>query len=134
MRKKTTQALATYVNIGTIKHLIIKIFPKIVKFLFVHKSNKLLIFSILFSQFKFSHSSLSCPKYRLVSNQFSNWKVIPCKCFAKLGKEWLEFSKNLDNITVNKYAKQIPEFYGVVLRSFFCFNYIYPFFWNCFFS
>jgi hypothetical protein len=24
----TTQALATYVNIGTIKHLIIKIFPK----------------------------------------------------------------------------------------------------------
>jgi hypothetical protein len=26
----TTQALATYVNIGTIKHLIIKIFPKIV--------------------------------------------------------------------------------------------------------
>jgi hypothetical protein len=65
----TTQALATYVNIGTIKHLIIKIFPKIVKFLFVHKSNKLL------------------------------------------------FSQNLDNITVNKYAKQIPEFYGEVLRS-----------------
>jgi hypothetical protein len=24
---------------------------------------------------------------------------------------------NLDNITVNKYAKQIPEFYGEVLRS-----------------
>jgi hypothetical protein len=40
----TTQALATYVNIGTIKNLINKIFPKIVKFLFVHKSNKLLIF------------------------------------------------------------------------------------------
>jgi hypothetical protein len=34
-----------YVNIGTIKDLIIKIFPKIVKFLFVHKSNKLFIFS-----------------------------------------------------------------------------------------
>jgi hypothetical protein len=33
----TTQALATYVNIGTIKDLIIKISPKIVKFLFVHK-------------------------------------------------------------------------------------------------
>jgi hypothetical protein len=31
----TTQALATYVNIGTIKDLIIKNFPKIVKFLFV---------------------------------------------------------------------------------------------------
>ena len=27
------------------------------------------------------------------------------------------FSQNLDNITVNKYAKQIPEFYGEVLRS-----------------
>ena len=52
---------------------------------------------------------------RLVSNQLSNWKVIPCKYFAKLGKEWLEFSQNLDNITVNKYAKQIPEFYGEVL-------------------
>jgi hypothetical protein len=25
--------------------------------------------------------------------------------------------QNLDNITVNKYAKQIPEFYGEVLRS-----------------
>jgi hypothetical protein len=49
----TTQALATYVNIGTIKDLIIKIFPKIVKFLFVHKSNKLFIFSILFSQLNF---------------------------------------------------------------------------------
>ena len=49
----TTQALATYVNIGTIKDLVIKIFPKIVKFLFVHKSNKLFIFSILFSQFNF---------------------------------------------------------------------------------
>ena len=59
----TTQALATYVNIGTIKNLINKIFPKIVKFLFVHKSKKLLIFSILFSLFMFSHSSLSCPKY-----------------------------------------------------------------------
>jgi hypothetical protein len=56
--------------------LIIKIFPKIVKFLFVHK-----------------------------------------EYFAKLGKKWLVFSQNLDNITVNKYAKQIPEFYGEVLRS-----------------
>jgi hypothetical protein len=27
------------------------------------------------------------------------------------------FSQNLDNITVNKYAKQIPELYGEVLRS-----------------
>ena len=27
------------------------------------------------------------------------------------------FSQNLDNITVNKYAKQISEFYGEVLRS-----------------
>jgi hypothetical protein len=43
----TTQALATYVNIGTIKHLIIKIFPKIVKFLFVHKSNKLFEMAVL---------------------------------------------------------------------------------------
>jgi hypothetical protein len=49
---------------------------------------------------------------RLVSNQLFNWKVIPCKYFAKLGKEWLVFSQNLDNITVNKYAKQIPIFYG----------------------
>jgi hypothetical protein len=41
----TTQALATYVNIGIIKDLIIKTFPKkIVKFLFVHKSNKLFTF------------------------------------------------------------------------------------------
>ena len=32
-------------------------------------------------------------------------------------KKWLVFSQNLDNITVNKYAKQIPEFYGEVLRS-----------------
>jgi hypothetical protein len=32
------------------------------------------------------------------------------------GKKWLVFSQNLDNITVNKYAKQIPEFYGEVLR------------------
>ena len=54
---------------------------------------------------------------RLVSNQLVNWKVIPCKYFAKLGKKWLVFSQNLDNITVNKYAKQIPEFYGEVLRS-----------------
>ena len=54
---------------------------------------------------------------RLVSNQLVNWKVIPCKYFAKLGKKWLLFSQNLDNITVNKYAKQIPEFYGNVLRS-----------------
>jgi hypothetical protein len=59
----TTQALATYVNIGTIKDLIFKIFPKIVRFLFVHKSYKLFIFSILFSQLNFSQSSLSCPKY-----------------------------------------------------------------------
>jgi hypothetical protein len=50
-------------------------------------------------------------------NQLVNWKVIPCKYFAKLGKKWLVFSQNLDNITVNKYAKQIPEFYGEVLRS-----------------
>jgi hypothetical protein len=54
---------------------------------------------------------------RLVSNEIVNWKVIPCKYFAKLGKKWLVFSQNLDNITVNKYAKQIPEFYGEVLRS-----------------
>ena len=54
---------------------------------------------------------------RLASNQLVNWKVIPCKYFAKLGKEWLVFSQNLDNITVNKYAKQITEFYGEVLRS-----------------
>jgi hypothetical protein len=37
----TTQALVTYVNIGTIKDLIIKIFPKIVKFLFVHKRDEI---------------------------------------------------------------------------------------------
>ena len=54
---------------------------------------------------------------RLVSNQLVNWKVIPCKYFAKLGQKWLVFSQNLDNITVNKYAKQIPEFYEEVLRS-----------------
>jgi hypothetical protein len=54
---------------------------------------------------------------RLANNQLVNWKVIPCKYFAKLGKECLVFSQNLDNITVNKYAKQIPEFYGEVLRS-----------------
>jgi hypothetical protein len=54
---------------------------------------------------------------RLVSNRLVNWKVIPCKYFAKLGKKWLVFSQNLDNITVNKYTKQIPEFYGEVLRS-----------------
>jgi hypothetical protein len=75
---------------------------------------------------------------RLVSNQLVNWKVIPCKYFAKLGKKWLVFSQNLDNITVNKYAKQIPEFYGEVLRSWnkigiFCFNYIYPSFGIAFF-
>jgi hypothetical protein len=46
-----------------------------------------------------------------------SWKVIPCKYIAKLGKEWRVFSQNLDNITVNKYAKQIPEFYVEVLRS-----------------
>ena len=28
---------------------------------------------------------------RLASNQLVNWKVIPCKYFAKLGKEWLVF-------------------------------------------
>ena len=50
-------------------------------------------------------------------NQLVNWKVIPCKYFAKLGKKWLVFSQNLDNITFNKYAKHIPEFYGEVLRS-----------------
>jgi hypothetical protein len=54
---------------------------------------------------------------RLVSNQLVNWKVMPCKYLAKLGQKWLVFSQNLDNITVNKYAKQIPEFYGEVLRS-----------------
>jgi hypothetical protein len=54
---------------------------------------------------------------RLVSNQLVNWKVIPYNYFAKLGKKWLVFSQNLDNITVNKYAKQIPEFYGEILRS-----------------
>ena len=54
---------------------------------------------------------------RLVSNRLVYWKVIPCKYFAKLGKKWLVFSQNLDNITVNKYAKQIPEFYGEVLRN-----------------
>jgi hypothetical protein len=56
---------------------------------------------------------------RLVNNQLVNWKVIPCKYFAKLGKKWfiIVFSQNLDNITVNKYDKQIPEFYGEVLRS-----------------
>jgi len=52
----------------------------------------------------------------LVNNQLVNWKVIPCKYFAKLGKTGLVFSQNLDNITVNKYAKEIPEFYGEVLR------------------
>jgi hypothetical protein len=51
------------------------------------------------------------------SNRLFYWKVIPCKYIAKLGKKWLVFSQNLDNITVNKYAKQIPEFYGEVLRS-----------------
>jgi hypothetical protein len=40
----TTQALATYVNIGTIKHLIIKIFPKIVKFLFVQLADDTTLF------------------------------------------------------------------------------------------
>ena len=54
---------------------------------------------------------------RLVSNQLVNWKVIPCKYFAKLGKKWLVFSQILNNIIVNKYAKQIPEFYGELLRS-----------------
>ena len=29
---------------------------------------------------------------RLASNQLVNWKGIPCKYFAKLGKEWLVFS------------------------------------------
>ena len=29
---------------------------------------------------------------RLASNQLVNWKVIPCKYFAKLAKEWLVFS------------------------------------------
>ena len=41
---------------------------------------------------------------RLVSNQLVNWKVIPYKYFVKLGKVWLVFSQNSDNITVNKYA------------------------------
>ena len=27
---------------------------------------------------------------RLVSNQLVNWKVVPCKYFAKLGQKWLE--------------------------------------------
>ena len=54
---------------------------------------------------------------RLVSNQLVSWKVIPCKYIAKLGKEWWVFSQNLDNSTVNKYVKQIPEFYVEVLRS-----------------
>ena len=39
---------------------------------------------------------------RLVSNQLVDWKIISCKYFAKLGKQWLVFSQNLDNITVNK--------------------------------
>jgi hypothetical protein len=46
---------------------------------------------------------------RLISNRLVYWKVIPCKYIAKLGKKWLVFSQNLDNITVNKYAKQIPD-------------------------
>ena len=47
---------------------------------------------------------------RLVSNQLVNWKVIPCKYFAKLGQKWLVFSQNLDNITVNKYANRFLNF------------------------
>jgi L-rhamnose mutarotase len=148
----TTQALATYVNIGTIKDLIIKISPKIVKFLFVHKVINYsfflfyfpnLIFHILLYHVQNISLDSKCFKFiwnnkpdkvkwntvvgklgngglkmidvqsyfmslkaswvsRLVSNQLVNWKVIPCKYFAKLGKKWLVFSQNLDNITVNR--------------------------------
>ena len=39
--------------------------------------------------------------------------------FCKSREKWfiIVFSQNLDNITVNKYATQIPEFHGEVLRS-----------------
>jgi hypothetical protein len=85
----TTQALATYVNIGTIKDLIIKIFPKIVKFLFVHKGNKTVVgklgnggLKMIDIQSYFMSLKASWVN-RLVSNQLVNWKVIPCKYFAK---------------------------------------------------
>ena len=59
----TTHALATKVNIGMTNALIIIIFPRIVKFRFLQEKNKVLILSILFSQFYISHSSLLLPKY-----------------------------------------------------------------------
>jgi hypothetical protein len=52
---------------------------------------------------------------RLVSNQLINWEVIPCKYFAKLGKKWLVFSQNLDNIT---YINQITIYPIIKQKSF----------------
>ena len=35
---------------------------------------------------------------RLTNNSLANWKVIPMKYFNKLGKKWLVFNMNIDDI------------------------------------
>ena len=43
---------------------------------------------------------------RLVTGNFSNWKLIPLKYFNATGKNWLVFSMNIDSTKSLNYLKK----------------------------
>ena len=51
------------------------------------------------------------------STTMPNWKIIPTKYFNNLGKNYLVFNMNLDNVKSLKEFENIPDFYLQVISS-----------------
>ena len=54
---------------------------------------------------------------RLTDTYYENWKVIPEKYFNIVGKNWLVFKMNIDDIKNVPNVEHIPEFYRDVIIS-----------------
>ena len=54
---------------------------------------------------------------KLTTTNMPNWKIIPTKYFNNLGKNFLVFNMNLDNIKSIDGLAKIPDFYLQVISS-----------------
>jgi hypothetical protein len=52
---------------------------------------------------------------RLTNNNLANWKVIPMRYFNKLGKHWLVFNMNIDDINNLPKINNLPAFYRDII-------------------
>ena len=53
---------------------------------------------------------------KLISNDISNWKLIPLKYLSVVGINWLIFKMNFEKKKILDYIKHIPEFYREVFK------------------